>query len=268
MNSLPADFESSAESLRLTAEGIEGFLSPNEMRFLALLAACPRAEGEVLEIGSFKGRSTFILASAAKLAGQEVIHAVDPLIAPSDTDPDLKGDESSEADFRRNLKENGVEENVEFHKEFSHELAKGWEKPIRFLWIDGDHTYEGTKADLDGFLPHLADGAIVAIHDVLLEFEGGIRVFAEDILLSRHFGACGFVGSIAWAQYHRDPGSAERFKDEKIALYKKAARLIPFVALGNKLEGLEKKKYKVVRSLVPHGAVDPEEWLQQTALRK
>lgn len=265
MSSLPANFDSFASEIAGRAETIEGFLSPNEMRFLVLTGACPRAKGTVLEIGSFKGRSTFILASAAALAGEDKIHAVDPLIAPSETDPDLGGEQSSEADFRRNLEAHGVADSVEFHKDFSYRLAERWEGPIRLLWIDGDHTHKGTKADLDGFLPHLSDGAIVAIHDVLHEFEGGVRVFAEDILLSKQFGACGFVGSIAWAQFRRDPLDTARFADDKLRLYKKVARLVPYVAYGRHLMGIEKKKYKILRSLVPHGAADPAAWLRMTA---
>lgn len=264
MNTLPDDFHLITEKIVNDAEGIEGFLSPDEMRFLALIAACPKADGEVLEIGSFKGRSTFILASAARLAGQERIHAVDPLIAPSETDPDLGEDESSERDLFANLERTGARASVEFHKEFSYDLAERWDSPIRLLWIDGDHTYAGTKTDLDCFLPHLSDGAIVAIHDVLHEFEGGVRVFAEDILLSRSFGTCGFVGSIAWAQFRSDPSQTARHEETKLSLYRKASRLIPYVAFGRRLEGFEKKKYKLLRSRVPHGAADPEEWNAMT----
>ncbi len=258
------NFSAFAQGLADEAEKIEGFLSPREMRFLALIAAFPRARGAVLEIGSFKGRSTFILASAAKLAGDDAVYAVDPLIAPSETDPDLGGEESSEADFLRNLERTGVAGNVTFFKEFSGELASRWDKPIRLLWIDGDHTYKGTKADLDGFLPSLSDGAIVAMHDVLHEFEGGIRVFAEDILDSPHFGACGFVGSIAWAQYRKDSSETERFRTRKLKLRRKASRLIPFVSQGERLAGFRKKRYKIVRALVPHGAADPAKWLAET----
>lgn len=264
MNSLPDGFHSFAEETVERAASIEGFLSPREMRFLVLAGACPRARGVVLEIGSFKGRSTFILASAARLAGEEKISAVDPLIAPSETDPDLGEAESSEKDFRRNLDSKGVTEIVDFHKDFSYRLAERWETPIRFLWIDGDHTYIGTKADLDGFLPHLSDGAIVAIHDVLHEFEGGVRVFAENILLSENFGAAGFVGSIAWAQFRKDPSATRGFHDEKLKLYRKLIRLVPYVAFGQRLSGFEKRKYKVLRSLVPHGEQDPVEWLRMT----
>ena len=258
---LPAGFDLFVRDLLTKIEPVEGYLAPNEISFLALAAACPTALGEVLEIGSFKGKSTIILAKSAEFNGDSVIHAVDPMIAPSETDPDLHGAPSSFPDFQKNIREHGVEDRICFHQKFSFELAQSWDKPLRFLWIDGDHTYKGTKSDFDGFAGHLADGAIVALHDVLHEFEGGIRVFMEDILLSPNFGACGFVGSIAWAQFSADESAGIRFREEKLTLYKRLSRLIPFIVFKTELVGFEKRRYKIFRSRVPHGPVNPSEWL-------
>ncbi len=260
---IPDGFEPFVKDLVYEIAAVEGFLSDNESRFLALLAAVPTAHGEVLEIGSFKGRSTVILARAAKFAGDASINAVDPMNAPSETDPSLGGDTSSFPDFKKNLENHGVTECVRHHKMLSTELAETWDRPLRLLWIDGDHTHKGTELDLDSFLPFLADGAIVAMHDVLHEFEGGIRVFLEDMVLSKHFGAGGLCGSIGWAQYHKDPKHAELFYDSKIELYRKACRLVPFVALDRHVSGFQKKIYKYFRSRVPHGPIEPVRWIEQ-----
>jgi predicted O-methyltransferase YrrM len=261
MKKLPPNFAEFTENLLTEIETVEGFLSPNEIRFLTLLAAVPTAAGEILEIGSFKGKSTVILAKSAALTDNAIVHAVDPMIAPSETDPDLKGDASSFPDFQKNIEKTGVADKIQFHQTFSYELAKTWDKPLRLLWIDGDHTYQGTKLDLDGFADHLADGAIVAIHDVLHEFDGGIRVFMEDILLSPNFGACGFVGSIAWAQFQKDEQKALEHRELKLKLYGRLAKLIPYVVFKKELKGFEKKMYKLHRSRVPHGPIDPQVWL-------
>lgn len=262
MKKLPEGFGPFVEKLLSEIESVEGYLAPNEIRFLALLAAVPTAAGDILEIGSFKGKSTIILAKAANFAGDAMVVAVDPMTAPSETDPDLRGAESSYADFQRNIETHGVNFRIDFYPLLSHELAKTWEKPLRLLWIDGDHTYHGTRLDFEGFAPHLADKGIVAIHDVLHEFDGGVRVFMEHVLLSPNFGACGFCGSIAWAQYLADESEASKYRDQKLALYKKLARLIPFVVMRNGgLKGIEKKRYKLLRTMVPHGAVDPQKWI-------
>jgi predicted O-methyltransferase YrrM len=263
MKKLPENFSKFTEDLLQEIATVEGYLSPREICFLAVLAACPTAKGEILEIGSFKGKSTIVLAKSAALSDHATVHAVDPMIAPSETDPDLRGEDSSLPDFLKNIEKHKVTDKIELHQQFSYQLAKTWDLPIRLLWIDGDHTYKGTKLDFDGFADHLEDGAIVAIHDVLHEFDGGIRVFMEDILLSENFGACGFVGSIAWSQFHKDKQKARENRQEKLKLYTRLSKLIPFVVLKKELKGLEKKKYKFFRSRVPHDAVKPEEWLKK-----
>lgn len=269
MNINSLEFDLFVEKLLAEAETVEGFLAPNEMRFLALLAASPTANGEVLEIGSFKGKSTIILAKAAALTANPKICAVDPLTAPSATDPDLRGAESSLPDFQKNLADHNAAQAVEFNRTFSFELAKTWARPLRLLWIDGDHTYPGTKLDFDGFAPFLADGAIVAIHDVLHDFDGGVRVFMEDILLSPNFGACGFVGSIGWAQFHKDNSAGIKFKTEKLKLYERLSRLIPFVVFrSGELTGWRKKMYKLARARVPRRAMQPARWLETVSFKK
>lgn len=263
MKKLPRHFSEFTENLLQEIEVVEGYLSPREMRFLALLGACPTANGEILEIGSFKGKSTIILAKSAALSDNATVHAVDPMIAPSETDPDLRGEKSSYPDFERNVEIHNVAERIELHQTFSYKLAETWDKPLRLLWIDGDHTYKGTKLDFEGFAKHLTDGAIIAIDDVLNAFDGGVRVFMEDILLSENFGPCGFVGSIAWSQFREDKQKTQKHRDEKLHFYSRLSKLVPFVAFGGELDGLKKKKYKFYRSRIPHGEIKPEEWLKK-----
>ena len=235
-----------------------GFLSEREGRFLALVAALSPAQGSILEIGSFKGKSTVGLASIVRHYGFEPIVAVDPFTAPALTDPDLSGADSSFGDFERTIQSAGLERHVEVHKAFSNDLAPSWNRPIRFLWIDGDHTYRGAKTDLDLYRKHLAPGAIVAMHDALHDYEGPIRVFTEEILRSDDFGPAGFAGSIAWAQYRPRDGS--QFRSERKQLERKTARLIPFLRDGAAPEGIRRLQYKFWRAQIPHGDVNPSQW--------
>lgn len=39
--------------------------------------------------------------------------------------------------------------------------------PVDFMFIDGDHTYEGVKADFEDYTPLLAPGGLVAFHDIV-----------------------------------------------------------------------------------------------------
>ena len=49
-----------------------------------------------------------------------------------------------------------MRDNVDVRRAYSGAVALDWQRAIRFLWIDGDHTYEGAKADIDLFKPFLA----------------------------------------------------------------------------------------------------------------
>ncbi len=266
MISLPKDFENFVVGLIETTENIEGFLSEKEIKFLALLAACPTAKGEILEIGSFKGKSTVILAKSALLTGKTNVVAVDPLTSPAITDPDLKGEKSCLKDFQTNLRNAGIEKHVEFHRKRSSELAKVWNRDIRLLWIDGDHTYSGTKSDFGMFSPFLSNGAIIAIHDVLHDFGGPIRAFMEDVLLSKHFGPAGMCGSIGWSQYFKDSNIGWKFRHQKFKLHRSLSKLLPYSVFSEDTKGFTKIKYKILRSRVAHADVNPSKWLKEVML--
>ena len=216
------------------------------------------AKGATIEIGSFKGKSTVGLATLAAHYSLGPIVSIDPHNAPSATDPMLGAQASSFDDFQSALRRAGVEQYVEVHRARSEQVAEGWNRPIRLLWIDGDHTYLGAKLDFDLFVPHLADGAIVAIHDTLHEFEGPIRVFVEEMLRSDDFGPAGLLHTIGWAQYC--PRDGTKFRHQRERLARRAARLIPLVAGGRAIRGLAKMRWKLECALIPHDVLPPAEW--------
>lgn len=257
---LPPDFAAVADEAWRHVRAAPGFLTEREARFLALAAAATPGRGVILEIGSFKGKSTVALATVAARYGLGPVVAVDPFTAPSRTDPSLGGQASSYEDFRRTLARAGLTAAVEVHRMLSGDLAARWNRPIRFLWIDGDHTYLGAKRDLDLFAPHVIDGGVVALHDVLHSFEGPIRVFVEDVLRADAYGPAGFCGSIGWGQRRSRDGAEPRFREPRLALARRAARLIAPSARGRELRGLAKLAYNLRRSFVPHGDVDRAAW--------
>ena len=233
-----------------------GYLSEREARLVMAAAALSPAQGKNLEIGSFKGRSTVGIAYVTRELGLGKVVAVDPHTSPASTDPDLRsrGQTTSYDDFVANLRTAGVLDRVEIKRAYSHDLAREWNEPLRFLWIDGDHTYEGAKADLDMFKPFLADGAFVAMHDVLGTFEGALRVYVEEVLDSDDFGPAGFSGSIGWAQYR--PRDGARFRCRRRLLAIPSRKLIPVARRADRgLHGWNKFLYKFWRPLAPHGPV-------------
>lgn len=255
---IPADLETVLNDAWEATRKVPGHLSEKEARFLGLLAACVPAKGAIVEIGSFKGRSTVMLSKVASQYSFGSVIAIDPHNSPILFDHKSSPGASSYQDFLNNVHGAGVSAHVEPHAAYSKEVANSWSRPIRILWIDGDHSYEGAKSDLDGFLPHLVPEGVVAFHDALNVFPGPIRVFVEDVLRSDRFGPAGFVQSIAWAQFRPEDGAA--FREQRSSLARRASRLIPFVQDGKELRGMTKRRYKFNRFLVPHSAVDAGKW--------
>ncbi len=250
---LPDDANQTIEKAWQRARLIPGFLAENEVRFLGTLAACAPAQGAIVEIGSFKGKSTVMLASVAARYGQGPVVAIDPHAGLSYLGTHVPDQDPTFNEFLASLKSAGVEQNVEVRRAFSRDVAKQWDRPIRLLWIDGDHSYRGCKEDFDLFSPYLSEGAVIALHDSLNAFEGPIRVFVEDILRSDRFGPSGFVHSIAWSQFR--PADGARFRDPRAKLERRASRLVPFVVNDASPTGLRKIAYKLNRSLVPRKPV-------------
>jgi predicted O-methyltransferase YrrM len=262
LSDLPNDIYQTIERAWQRAKVVPGFMAENELRFIAMLAACSPAEGSIVEIGSFKGKSTVGLATVCDRYDLDPVVAIDP--HAGFLGPDVPHQSPTFDEFLASLKSAGVEHKVEFHRAFSRDVANNWNRRIRLLWIDGDHSYRGCKEDFDLFSPYLSDGAIVAFHDTLNAFDGPIRVFVEEILRSDRFGPSGFVHSVAWGQYRPKDGAA--FRKQRAQLERRAARLIPFVSDGDSPKGLRKIAYKLNRSRVPRKLISPAQWLQLVSI--
>jgi len=257
----PRDLERVLDDAWQAASKVEGFLKESEARLLGTIAACTPADGVIVEIGSFKGRSTVMLGKVAAQYGLGPIVAIDPHnfnnVEMQHYKPDA--DASTFQEFQKNLETAGVADQIEVQRAFSQDVAMGWNRPIRFLWIDGDHTYQGAKTDFDKFFPHVSPRGVVALHDVLHPYSGPIRVFAEDMLGSNQFGAAGFVASIGWSQFRPEDGS--RFQKQRARLHRIAAPLIPLVKDDGELRGLTKFRFKLARARVPRRALRPADWV-------
>jgi predicted O-methyltransferase YrrM len=242
------------------ASKVPGFLLEPEGRFLGLVAASLNVDGGIVEVGSFKGKSTVMLAKICQRYGLPRIAAIDP---HNFNNAELKKrktslDSTTYDEFLANLRSTGVLGWVEPYRAYSYDVSRSWKDPIRLLWIDGDHSYRGAKGDFDAFLPHVVPGGVVAFHDALHEFSGPIRVFVEDVLRSDHFGAAGFVGSIAWSQFR--PRDGDLFRKERLELDKLASPVVDILKNEAELRGVAKLKFKLRRAKVPRSPIRPQEW--------
>lgn len=159
--------------------------------------------GRIVEIGSFRGRSTIILARAAQ---EEVeLVAIDPHgggdRGPNEYDPNIAlGDEDRDA-FQANLERAKVDQHVRHVRLASHAALAEVQEPIDMLYIDGAHRYRFAKPDIEEWAPRLRAGGTMLIHDSY----NAVGVMLAQIRLL--FGAAEYryvarVGSLA--EYRRE----------------------------------------------------------------
>lgn len=158
-------------------EAAKGFMPTGEG--LALYAAATEAAAlglPLLEVGTYCGRSTILLADAAREAGVTAV-TVDhhrgseeqqpgwEYHDPSTVDPEVGRMDTLPA-FRRTLHHAGLEDHVIAIVGRSPQVAKAWGGPLGLVFIDGGHTDEHATGDYEGWAPHLAQGGLLLIHDV------------------------------------------------------------------------------------------------------
>lgn len=158
-------------------EAAKGFMPVGEGLALYEAAVAAAALGlPLLEVGTYCGRSTLLLADAAREAGVPALTVdhhrgseeqqpgweyhdptvVDPEVGLMDTLPT----------FRRTLHAAGLEEHVIALVGRSPQVAAVWGGPLGLVFIDGGHTDEHATGDYEGWAPHLAVGGTLVIHDV------------------------------------------------------------------------------------------------------
>lgn len=190
-----------------SAYKLPGMLTQHEVDCLYQLGQFNDQKGVIVEIGSWKGKSTVALALGAAKVHSEKIYAIDPhRILPEEGYL-----EDTEATFRENIKQAGVLDQVVPMVMTSEEAARGWNLAIRLLWIDGDHRYEPTKLDFSLWEPHLVQGGILAMHDTIRKI-GPKRVLWEQVFRSHRFQEIAIVDNITAARKVNKATCGPRFR--------------------------------------------------------
>ena len=149
------------------AAPIEGWLSKPQARRLWDAARQVPAGGVVLEIGSFRGRSAIVLASAL-VDGARMI-AIDPH-AGSDRGPqeiaaDANRGEADTRAFAANLRGAGVEGRVEHLRLMSSDAHTAVDGDIDLLYVDGAHRLGPARDDLVRWGGRVREGGAMLVHD-------------------------------------------------------------------------------------------------------
>ena len=177
---------------------VEGWLSGVEGYALMLMAAHGPGAGEIVEIGSWMGKSACWLAAGSKSAQREKVHAVDPFDGgPMLADRDIIREEGTTYHrFVDNLTRVELFDHVEPIVATSGLAVRKWDKPIRLLFIDGDHSYEAVRADFEAWSAFLVLGALVAFDDAVGQYEGVSRYYEALLESDRRYVEIARVGKM------------------------------------------------------------------------
>ena len=190
------------EQVRAKVAGVEGWLTDAQVERLHAAAAAAPPGGRIVEIGSFRGRSTVVLASAAP-SGTDVV-AIDPHAGNDRGPQEISGYEAEAATdnevFEANLRAAGVRDRVTHHREFSEDAHGRVEGPIDVLFIDGAHRFRPALADIRDWGRRVAPGGRMLIHDSFSSV-GVTAAIAVELVASGRWRYEGRSGSLA--EYRR-----------------------------------------------------------------
>ena len=128
---------------------------------------------KMLEIGSYKGESTFMFASLGIFTE---IHCIDPFEGVEEANDIFTENWSNvKNEFDLNTR---YFNNINLHQGFSYNLVDTFEdKYFDFIYIDGNHEYEDVKKDIELYLPKTKQ--LIGGHDYQKEWPGVIKAVTE-----------------------------------------------------------------------------------------
>jgi len=149
---------------RASALGIQVYLAPSEAEFLAD-AACNK---DVLEVGSFKGLSSYCLATTAK-----------SLLCVDTFKADGGGQTQTGDTLAEYLSAVSRFNNVEYIPDTSFNASKIVSEMFDVIFIDAMHDYENIKNDIAYWLPKLKTPGLMLLHDYQQGFPGIVQAVNE-----------------------------------------------------------------------------------------
>jgi len=173
---------------------VDGFLRDDEALLLYDLAKTNKSSGVIVEIGSWKGKSTICLASATN----STVYAIDPHTGSPEHRKKM-GKVDTYQDFLTNIRHAKLSQKVKPLRLTSKQAITKINEPISLLFIDGDHSYKSVLQDFKLYYPKLNLGGIIAFHDTV-SWPGPRQVVTQHLYLGNHFKNIHLLGSITYAE--------------------------------------------------------------------
>ena len=156
--------------------------TPQERTALAKYAA---GAGLAVEIGVFEGVNTVIISKALANGGK--LFGIDPFFKGR------LGICYHKVIAQLHLKRNGVDKRVEIIEKLSFDAADDVPEKVDFIFIDGDHSYEGIHKDWQVYAKLLKANGIMALHDTSIIaadgdwVQGSVRYYNDVIKHDERF---------------------------------------------------------------------------------
>jgi predicted O-methyltransferase YrrM len=158
--------------LRLS-ERIAGWTRGPEAEALIRVAYGLPDHAIIVEIGSFLGSGSILLAGARKLRRSGKVHCIDPFDGSGDSVsvPEytrILADYTNAPQiqtFRDNIRHAGLANWVSVHQGQAQQIGMDWCVPIDMMFMDGDQSPEGVSAAYESWAPWLKPNGVLALHN-------------------------------------------------------------------------------------------------------
>lgn len=177
-------------------KGVPGMITEERGELLFTLSSCQSIKGDIVEVGSWQGRSTLYLAKSVSITGNGVVYAIDHFEGNPGKEKlyglDKKTPQELKERFLLNISRFKLGNSVRLIDKPSVEAARILHErgvQIRFLFIDGCHTYEAVESDFLSFYDLVVSGGTLAFDDYSNNFPGVMR-FVEELSGQEYFSSC------------------------------------------------------------------------------
>ena len=229
-----------AERVKPSIADVPGWLTDEEGEALYDLARRCTGRGAIVEIGSWKGKSTICLGLGSRAGNGVRIFAIDP-------HADYRF-----GDFKANVERAGISDLVTPIPSLSQAAAAGFDEPIELLFVDGSHEYDLVLEDFEQWVPKVVDGGWVAFHDTTWT-AGPRKVVGQAIYRSRGFEDVRFVvGSLTVGRKVLSNTLADRLRNRYVLGVKTAFWLGSTAVKKNRAllpENVERWGRRVLRAI-------------------
>jgi predicted O-methyltransferase YrrM len=170
-----------------------GLIPPRTMHSDAdagVLRSIAQGRRRVVELGVYEGSSAVVLCEV--LDPQAELHLVDPFGEHGWALPAGWG--ATEGASRRVVerarrRHDGPQ--VTWHVDYSAAVAQRWHDPVDLVFVDGDHSEQGVRADWEGWHGFVEPGGAVVFHDARESQEGGRGLPGPTVVVDGLFRGAG-----------------------------------------------------------------------------